>query len=66
MSENKVPVIFTQKDECCGCSACYNVCPKKAINMVEDEEGFFYPLIDESKCIGCNSCIRICPFKNGE
>ena len=29
-----------KKSECCGCGACYNICPKKAIEMIEDEEGF--------------------------
>lgn len=48
--------------ECCsGCTACMNICPKKAIEMIEDEEGFKYPRIDKSKCINCKACIKICP-----
>lgn len=35
-SVNKV-----KKENCCGCHACYNVCPKFAINMVADKEGFY-------------------------
>ena len=31
--------------------------------MVEDEEGFEYPQIDESKCVRCYQCIKVCPFK---
>ena len=31
--------------------------------MVEDEEGFEYPQIDESKCIDCCQCVRVCPIK---
>ena len=31
--------------------------------MVEDEEGFEYPQIDESKCIYCYQCIKVCPIK---
>ena len=31
--------------------------------MVEDEEGFEYPFIDESKCIRCYQCLKVCPFK---
>ena len=30
--------------------------------MVEDEEGFFYPLVDESKCIDCGQCEKVCPM----
>ena len=64
MSERKMPILFKHKDECCGCSACITVCPVNAISMVEDNEGFFYPLIDSEKCICCNSCIKLCPEKN--
>ena len=31
------------KTNCCGCTACMNICPKKAISMIEDKEGFLYP-----------------------
>ena len=33
------------KSDCCGCSACANICPKRAIEMMADEEGFLYPNI---------------------
>ena len=50
------------KLECTGCAACYNVCPVKAIEMKEDEEGFLYPNIDAQRCIGCNKCEFVCPL----
>ena len=34
------------KSECCGCSACEQICPVGCIKMKEDEEGFLYPKID--------------------
>ena len=49
------------KNECSGCTACKNICPKNAIKMVEDEKGFKYPKIDKEKCIECGACYRICP-----
>ncbi|MBO5569396.1 MAG: Coenzyme F420 hydrogenase/dehydrogenase, beta subunit C-terminal domain [Clostridia bacterium] len=49
------------KTECFGCEACQQVCPKQAITMQEDEEGFRYPLIDASLCIHCNLCRKACP-----
>ncbi len=63
MKERKIPILFRKKEECCGCRACYAVCPIKAISMQQDEEGFQYPLIDKEKCIGCNSCLNVCPLK---
>ena len=54
---------LTNKEKCCGCHACFNICPKNAIDMVEDEEGFEYPYIDESICIKCFQCLKVCPIK---
>lgn len=52
---------ITDKCNCSGCSACYSICPKGAIEMVFDEEGFKYPQVNEDKCIDCGLCDRICP-----
>ena len=49
---------------CSGCAACYAVCPRKAISMQPDEEGFAYPHIDESLCVHCGLCARACPSLN--
>lgn len=49
------------KEECCGCSACVQRCPKQCIKMLEDEEGFLYPKVDETKCINCHLCEKVCP-----
>jgi len=50
-----------KKTECFGCEACYQICPRQAITMKEDIEGFRYPVIDESLCIQCDRCRRTCP-----
>lgn len=50
------------KGNCCGCGACADVCPKSAINMIEDEEGFLYPQIERSKCMKCEICNKVCVF----
>lgn len=52
------------KNKCCGCHACYNICPKDAIIMEEDEKGFKYPKIDSDKCINCGLCKKSCPIIN--
>lgn len=46
---------------CTGCSACFDVCAKKAITMEPDEEGFLVPHINRDVCIGCGLCQKICP-----
>ena len=52
------------KEDCCGCYACYNICPKECITMESDNEGFWYPKIDKDKCINCNLCEKVCPIIN--
>lgn len=36
---------------CTGCFACANCCPKDAISLPENSEGFYFPVIDNEKCI---------------
>ena len=42
--------------ECIGCEKCFNICPAKAIMMVNK-----VPSIDRSKCIRCFCCQEFCP-----
>ena len=53
-----------KKEECCGCYACTNVCPKICIEMKVDEEGFWYPQVNKEKCIECGLCEKVCPVIN--
>ncbi|WP_413853869.1 Coenzyme F420 hydrogenase/dehydrogenase, beta subunit C-terminal domain [Candidatus Ruminimicrobium bovinum] len=53
---------ITDKTKCCGCSACFNICPKEAIKMEYDSEGFLYPKVDKNKCIKCRLCLKVCPI----
>lgn len=57
-------VKIEEKDLCCGCTACYSVCPKNAIKMVRDNEGFLYPEVDKEKCVNCGMCKKVCPILN--
>lgn len=54
------------KENCTSCFACYNICPVKAIEMVENSEGFKYPKVNRDKCIKCGLCDRICPVINNK
>lgn len=57
-------VKIEEKDLCCGCTACYSICPKNAIKMVRDNEGFLYPEVNKEKCINCGMCKKVCPILN--
>ena len=63
MSKDKI-ILFDDKKNCCACGACMNVCPKDAIRMEEDEYGFLYPQIDETKCVQCGACKKVCAYQN--
>lgn len=51
-------------EECCGCNSCMEECPKCAITMKQDEEGFWFPQIDIDKCVNCGKCMGVCPVIN--
>lgn len=65
-SEKSLPVLYEASENCCGCSACYAICPVCAISMTPDEEGFLYPVVDAQKCIRCYRCILVCAFKKDQ
>ena len=56
--------VFEKKENCYGCTACENICPRGAISMQADEKGFKYPEINTEKCIDCGVCVSVCPHNN--
>jgi len=56
--------LFKKKQDCCGCTACVNICPEHAITMEPDEEGFLYPQVNTDLCIKCGICKNVCPLQN--
>lgn len=50
-----------EKKDCCGCNACFDICPKKCISLKTDNEGFWYPEVDKDTCIDCHLCEKTCP-----
>lgn len=65
-NDKKLPELYQNRENCCGCSACYAVCPAEAIFMEPDDEGFLYPAVDVEKCIRCYKCLQVCEFKEDQ
>lgn len=53
-----------QKEHCCGCQACAQICPTKCISMKADGESFLYPVVDAELCVNCGLCEKVCPIIN--
>ena len=60
----KSSVFTCNKLNCSGCGACAQICSKHAIDMVEDNEGFLFPILNQEKCVQCGLCDKICPKVN--
>ena len=48
------------REQCTGCGACVQICPKQCITMRMDSEGFRYPFVDEQRCVNCQKCVDVC------
>jgi coenzyme F420-reducing hydrogenase beta subunit len=57
-------VEFKKNEDCCGCSACIQRCPKQGITLEEDYEGFLYPVVNKDRCTNCGLCEEVCPVIN--
>lgn len=53
-------ISIQNKDDCCGCGACSSICPKQCITMIEDDEGFLYPMVNKKHCVNCGLCEKVC------
>lgn len=53
-------------EQCTGCGACAQVCPRGCIQMVSNGNGFLYPEIDQDTCVECGICGKRCPIQNRE
>lgn len=57
-------MIIIDKQRCTACGACVQSCPKKCITMEHDEEGFWFPKINEQECTNCGKCNKVCQLIN--
>ena len=51
-----------KKQNCCGCGACVQICPKHCVELKTDEEGFLYPNVLTDSCVNCGLCRQVCPI----
>lgn len=49
-------------ENCTGCGACVQRCPKQCISWTTKEFDFRYPRVDEAICINCGLCEKVCPI----
>lgn len=62
MRNNHIEILDAHN--CDGCTSCYSICPKNAIDMKPDAFGFLYPQVNSDKCIDCGLCMKVCPLIN--
>ena len=55
---------ITDYQKCVGCGACAGICPKSAITMTPDEEGFLRPSVAQDLCVECGLCQKTCPVES--
>lgn len=56
--------IFPPTMTCCGCGACVAECPKGALSLSENPEGFIEASIRRELCVECGLCAKMCPFSS--
>lgn len=54
--------LLADRSRCTGCSACAAACPRDAITLERDKEGFAFPRVDPEKCVRCGICTKTCPM----
>lgn len=49
------------KDDCTGCGACAEHCPRRCIRLVTDADGWRHPVVNVDLCLNCGLCDNVCP-----
>lgn len=55
-------ITLLNERDCCGCTACEQVCSKGAIKMKRDKKGFLRPVTNPVLCNNCGLCELTCPI----
>lgn len=59
-----VKIQLATSEQCTGCAACVNACPKNCLHMDVNLLGSMQPSIDSKNCISCSLCMKSCPSLN--
>lgn len=51
--------MIVHNNNCSGCRACENICPKKSIVLLEKKNRFIQ--LRDDNCINCGLCDKVCP-----
>ena len=49
---------------CYGCGVCRRACPYDAIDMNQNKNGFYQPIVNYDKCVDCGICLDVCAFND--
>lgn len=63
MEKNRLPQLCDDMS-CTGCAACLNSCRNGALELNQNSEGFYRPVLKEELCIRCGLCENNCPVLN--
>lgn len=47
---------------CTGCGACVQKCHKGALELVQNEQGYYLAHFNLEACVNCNLCENVCPI----
>lgn len=59
--KTNIPTGLYIADDCCGCQACIQICPRGVLSAGISDEGFTIPVItDLDSCVDCGLCMKVC------
>lgn len=56
--------ILGLNDFCTACGACISACTQNALQLIPNDEGFYYPTLNDCKCTNCKACEKVCHILN--
>ena len=62
----KIKEMLADKKSCIGCGNCSIICGTGACVLEQDEEGYWYPIINNDLCVRCKACTNVCPVMNNK